>query len=77
MSNSKDIKRQIIKCAAWASSPHQQLMLVPRSDVTAQAKKPRVLDQHAFVDYPSEETSESEESEDDDSEESDEVLDLK
>lgn len=63
VSSPKDIKRQIIKCAAWASSPRQKLMLVPRSEVIEQAKKLRVLDKHAFIEYPLEDSSESSKSE--------------
>ncbi|RKF55619.1 hypothetical protein OnM2_088058 [Erysiphe neolycopersici] len=45
----KDGKRQIIKCAVWKSSPHQQLLLAPSSEVIAEAIKPRVLDPHAHI----------------------------
>lgn len=53
-------------------------MLVPSSEVIKEAIKPRTLDAHAHVDYPSEIESsndDSEESEDD--EESNDDLDLK
>ncbi|RKF84037.1 hypothetical protein GcM1_147002 [Golovinomyces cichoracearum] len=36
----KDRKRQIIRFAAWESSPHQQLMLVPGAVEISQVKKP-------------------------------------
>ncbi|POS84042.1 hypothetical protein EPUL_002841 [Erysiphe pulchra] len=65
----KDEKRQIIKCAVWKSSPHQQLMLAPSSKVIAEAIKPRTLDPHAHVDYPSERESSNDESDESETDE--------
>lgn len=74
----KDGKRQIIKCAVWKSSSHQQLMLAPSSEVIAEAIKPRTLDPHAHVDYPSGSDSSNDESDESDTdEESNDDLSLK
>ena len=78
VNNPKDGKRQIIRCAIWKSSPNQQLMLVPSPEVIKEAIKPRDLDPHAHVDYPSEtETSNDDSDESEDDEESKDDLDLK
>lgn len=80
VNKSKDVKRQIVKCAIWKDSLHQKPMLALAPEVILEALKAQALHPHLAIDYSASQESSSydgEEEDEGDEEDSDENLDLK